>query len=338
MVTEQTTFSEYLKAREPVLGPIIKITDQLREDFFSLGEKLSQEETVSKNIEYIKVYEGMGRPYEIQRATISNQEEGITVVIDTYVVGNYRRSNFWFTDPILSLNVFNEKGTKISLKIMGNSEVELKFTLDGVNFIEIRSYNINNPEELENLLRDPRVLQVLKTFGFRSLFEEEAIDQQESANPLDFWFNRLKIKILELRGLLPQELLLSLESLSVDQFKTWFENLNSSEQQAVLQAIYDNRQQFYELGMMVVLADLPEKNRKLVSVSRPVPDEQGVQEPTNWGETFVLVTNINTNKQNLGMWRTNISGKRTLIILNPDGKEIKKIYEENLSNSEYKVK
>jgi hypothetical protein len=338
----EETLQQYLERRKQVLKEIIPCADNLGQGLLQLKARILGQDGVSTTTSVIEKMEGLGRPYTVSRIETTL---GDTKIVEDYYVlgGEHRRHILWFNDPIAEITVItkNPDGSqsKIRMKKMGNGEAEFYFTPDGTNFIEIFSWQIEDPDKIKSLLSDPKVVKTLKTFGLEPFYKDEETGLRE--DPWQILVNQARRSITANPNLPDEikELFLRDKEPTQDALRQVFETLSRDQQQRVLQAVYDDPKNLGPLGIMIAEAGVPQNKRKLTPGSRPVPGKSGIQEPTNWGETIVAVHRLSPEGQEeilLGMIRRNyFSSKDYLIVFLPNG-DREDIGLENISQG-YKI-
>jgi len=339
----EETLQQYLERRNQVLKEIIPCTDKLGQGLLQLKAQILEQDGVSTTTSVIEKMEGFGRPYTVSRTETKRGDT--TIVEDNYYFGGeHRRHDLWFNDPIAEITVItkNPDGSrsKIRMKKMGNGEAEFYFTPDGTNFIEIFSWQIEDPDKIKSLLSDPRVVETLKTFGLEPFYKDEETGLRE--DPWQILVKQARSKSITTNPNLPPEikgLFLRDKEPTPDALRQVFEALSGDHQQKVLQAVYDDPKNLWPLGIMIAEAGVPQDKRKLSPGSRPAPGKPGIQEPTNWGETIVAVHRLSPEGQEeilLGMITKNyFSGKVYLRVFLPNG-DREDIDLENISQ-DYKI-
>jgi hypothetical protein len=339
----EETLQQYLERRNQVLKEIIPCTDKLGQGLLQLKAKILEQDGVSTKTRVLEKIEGLGRPYTVSRIETTL---GDTKIVEDYYVlgGEHRRHALWFNDPIAEITVITKnpdgKQSKIRMKKIGNGEAEFYFTPDATNFIEIFSWQIEDPDKIKSLLSDPKVVETLKTFGLEPFYKDEETGLRE--DPWQILFNQARSKSITTNPNLPheiKELFLRDKEPTQDALRQAFETLSGNQQQRVLQAVYDDPKNLGPLGIMIAEAGVPQDKRKLSPGSRPTPGNPGIQEPTNWGETIVAVHRLSQEGQEeilLGMIRRNyFSSKNYLRVFLPNGDK-EDIDLENISQ-DYKI-
>jgi len=178
------TFQQYIERRAPILTYTSLFAEKFSEAFKNLKELIP----VSAEVGEVTI--GLRRPYNAVSTLFDG--EAYKVTYTSFMLSPHQRSFMGFTDPRYQIE-FEDTSEKsfnpqyLRVRVMGNDEVEIKISNDGVNQYNLDSWRVDSPESFLDRLQDKELQESMKKFGFSLNINssEERVEKRISVSPVE---------------------------------------------------------------------------------------------------------------------------------------------------------